>query len=151
MREFNRDGSVFGHGFTNSGHPVGVAVALETLAIYREMGVVQHVRERGKVLKNRLQTIGENSRIVGQVRGEGLMLAVEMVKNKETRQRFDPELKLGAEFDRKALANGLIIRPIDDIIALCPPFIISDDDINEIADRFERTLLEVEDYVGAVR
>jgi len=151
VREFNRDGSVFGHGFTNCGHPVGAAVALETLAIYREMGVVEHVRERGKLLKDRLQTIGENSPIVGQVRGEGLMLAVEIVKNKETRQRFDPELRVGAEFDRKALSNGLVIRPIDDIIAFCPPFIIGDDDINEIACLFERTLLEVEGYVGVVR
>jgi 4-aminobutyrate--pyruvate transaminase len=151
LREFNRDGSVFGHGFTNSGHPVGAAVALETLAIYAEMNVVRHVRERGKRLKDRLKAIGERSPIVGQVRGEGLMLAVEMVANKATRQRFDPKLRVGAEFDRRAQSNGLIIRPIDDTIALCPPYIISDADIDEIAQLFDKTLREVEGYVCAGR
>jgi 4-aminobutyrate--pyruvate transaminase len=151
MREFNRDGNVFGHGFTNSGHPVGATVALETLAIYGEISVVEHVRERGKRLKDRLQALCERSPIVGQVRGEGLMLAVEMVANKATRQRFDSKLKEGAELDRRAQSHGLIICLIDDIIALCPPFIISNADIDEIALLFDKTLREVEGYVGAAR
>jgi 4-aminobutyrate---pyruvate transaminase len=145
LTRLNAGGELFGHGFTNSGHPVGVAVALETLRIYAEMDVVAHVRRMGALLRTGLETIAARSGIVGQVRGEGLMIGVELVANPATRTAFDPALKVGARFDAQALANGLIIRAMGDTIGFCPPLIIDESGIEEALDLFARTLLTVEE------
>jgi len=148
LDEMNKAGELFGHGFTNSGHPVGAAVALETLRIYHEMDVVAHVREMGPRLKAGLEAIAARSGIVGQVRGEGLMIGVELVADPSSRTAFDPALKVGALFDAQALRNGLIIRAMGDTIGFCPPLIISAPEIDEILDLFARTLRAVEAKVG---
>ena len=69
VREFNKQGGSFGHGFTNSGHPVGVAVAVRLSKIYDEMDVVGHVRRMGARLRARFEEIGAASPIVGETRG----------------------------------------------------------------------------------
>jgi 4-aminobutyrate--pyruvate transaminase len=144
LAEMNKDGEIFGHGFTNSGHPVGVAVALETIRIYEEMDVVPHVRAMGARLRDGLETIAAASRIAGEVRGAGLMFGVELVAEPGSRTPFDPALKVGARFDGEALQNGLVIRPIGDIIAICPSLIIDEAGVDEILDLFGRTLRSVE-------
>jgi len=144
LTQFNQDGSLFGHGFTNSGHPVGAAVALETLAIYREMEVNAHVQKMGKRLKTGLMNIAAGSHIVGQVRGEGLMIGVELMQQPATRQPFPPARGIGAAFDRQALSNGLIIRPMGDIIGFCPPLIADEDDIDQMLALFAKTLSDIE-------
>ncbi|HWK45527.1 MAG TPA: aminotransferase [Stellaceae bacterium] len=148
LTRMNAGGELFGHGFTNSGHPVGVAVALETLRIYAEMDVVAHVRRMGARLRSGLDAIAARSNIVGQVRGEGLMYGVELVADPATRTAFDPALKLGARIDAQALANGLIIRAMGDTIGFCPPLIIDEAGIDEALDLFARTLRAVEDGLG---
>jgi 4-aminobutyrate--pyruvate transaminase len=149
LAEMNRAGELFGHGFTNSGHPVGAAVALETLRIYHEMDVVAHVREMGARLKTGLAAIAARSGIVGQVRGEGLMIGVELVADPPSRAAFAPELKIGALFDAQALAHGLIIRAMGDTIGLCPPLSITAAEIDEILDLFGRTLRGVEEQLAS--
>jgi 4-aminobutyrate--pyruvate transaminase len=144
LTEMNKAGELFGHGFTNSGHPVGAAVALETLRIYDEMDVVSQVRARGAQLKAGLQQIAAQSRIVGQVRGEGLIIGVELAADPASRTAFDPALKVGALFDEKALENGLVIRAMGDVIGLCPPLIITSAEIDELLGLFARTLRSVE-------
>lgn len=151
LAEMNKAGELFGHGFTNSGHPVGAAIALETLRIYHEMDVVGHVRAMGARLKTGLEAIAARSAIVGQVRGEGLMIGVELVADPATRRAFDPDLKIGARFDALALANGLIIRAMGDTIGFCPPLIIDAAGIDEALDLFARTLGQVEAEVGETR
>ncbi|MDJ0391602.1 aminotransferase [Roseomonas sp. E05] len=151
LAEMNKGGEIFGHGFTNSGHPVGVAVALETIRIYEEMDVVPHVRAMGARLRGGLEAIAAESGIVGQVRGAGLILGVEMVADPARRAAFDPALKVGARFDAEALRNGLVIRPMGDTIALCPPLIIDEAGVDEILDLFSRTLRAVEAGLGAPR
>jgi 4-aminobutyrate--pyruvate transaminase len=140
----NKNGELFGHGFTNSGHPVGSAVALEALRIYHDMDVVAHVRAMGARLRAGLDKIAAASSIVGQVRGEGLMFGVELVENPATRAAFDPAQKVGGAFDAQALENGLIIRAMGDTIGLCPPLIINPGEIDEMLDLFARTLTTVE-------
>jgi 4-aminobutyrate--pyruvate transaminase len=140
----NKNGELFGHGFTNSGHPVGSAVALEALRIYHEMDVVGHVRAMGARLRAGLAGIAAASSIVGEVRGEGLMFGVELVEDPATRTAFDPALKIGGAFDATALQNGLIIRAMGDTIGLCPPLIINLKEIDEMLDLFARTLKTVE-------
>jgi 4-aminobutyrate--pyruvate transaminase len=148
LAEINKSGEIFGHGFTNSGHPVGAAIALETLAIYHEMDVVAHVRTMSARLRAGLDRIAADSAIVGQVRGEGLMIGVELVADPATRQAFDPAVKAGAMFDAQALENGLVIRPMGDTIGLCPPLIINAAEIDELLGLFARTLRQVEDRLG---
>ncbi|KAA2214005.1 aminotransferase [Teichococcus oryzae] len=144
MAEMNKDGEIFGHGFTNSGHPVGAAIALETLRIYEEMDVVPHVRAMGERLRAGLRSIAGRSRIVGDVRGAGLMFAVELVADPATRAGFEPVGRIGARFDAEALNNGLIIRPMGDAIALCPPLIIDAGGVDELLERFDLSLRKVE-------
>jgi len=143
--------ALFGHGFTNSGHPVGAAVALEAIRIYEEMDVIPHVRAIGALLRARLEEMAASSRIVGHVRGAGLMLAMELAEDRERATPFPPEMRLGARFDEEALRNGLIIRPLGDIIACCPPLIIDEAGIHEIADKLALTLRRVEAQVLSER
>ncbi|MCZ0738428.1 aminotransferase [Phreatobacter sp. AB_2022a] len=144
LAAMNRAGELFGHGFTNSAHPVGAAIALETLAVYREMDVVAHVRAMGARLKAGLQAIAASSAIVGDVRGEGLMIGVELVADPASRTAFAPGLKIGGRFDATALENGLIIRAMGDTIGFCPPLIIDETGVDAILDLTARTLATVE-------
>ena len=151
LSSMNAGGELFGHGFTNSGHPVGTAVALETLRIYEEMDVVPHVRAMGTRLRAGLDRIAASSSIVGDVRGAGLMLGVELVADPSTRTAFDPALKVGARLDAQALENGLIIRAMGDTIGFCPPLIIDEAGVDEALDLFARTLATIEARLPAQR
>jgi 4-aminobutyrate--pyruvate transaminase len=148
LAEFNKDGELFGHGFTNSGHPVGAAVSLEALRIYHEMDVVAHVRKMGQRLRDGLQSASVGSRIVGQIRGAGLMIGVELVADPATHAPFPPALRVGAMFDEQAMANGLIIRPMGDIIGFSPPLIVGEYEVDEMAALFGKTLAEVESRIA---
>ncbi len=149
LAEMNKAGELFGHGFTNSGHPVGAAIALEALRIYDEMDIVRHVSGMGARLREGLDEIASRSGIVGQVRGEGLMIGVELVADPFTRRAFDPALKVGATFDTFALDHGLVIRAMGDTIGLCPPLIITASEIDETLGLFERTLRRLEETLAA--
>ncbi len=144
LREFNRQGGAFGHGFTNSGHPVGVAVAAEAIRIYEEMDVVDHVRRMGARLRAHFEEIGRASPIVGEVRGAGLMLGIELVQDKATRRPFAPDRQAGPTFDRLAYQNGLIARCMGDVLGFSPPLIVDEADVDEIADRFAASLMQLE-------
>lgn len=130
---FNGSQGAFGHGFTNSGHPVGTAVALEAIAIYEEMGLVDHVRRMGARLRGHFEEMAATSAIVGEVRGAGLMLGIELVADKATRTPFAPDRQIGATFDRMALANGLVTRCMGDTLGFAPPLIVSEAEVDEIA------------------
>lgn len=140
---FNEAGGVFGHGFTNSGHPVGVAVALEAIAIYEETGMVEHVRRVGARLRGHLDQLAD-SPIVGDIRGVGLMLGVEIVQDKATRAPFAPSRQAGPSFDRIAYRNGLIVRCMGDTLGMSPPLIVNESDVDEIADKFATSLRSLE-------
>ena len=140
---FNKNGGMFGHGFTNSGHPVGVAVALEAIAIYEEMDVVAHVRSMSTRLRGHVDQLASSS-IVGDIRGAGLMIGVEIVQDKATRAPFSPSMKVGPAFDRIAFKNGLIVRCMGDTLGMSPPLIIQEAEVDEIAEKFSASLRELE-------
>ena len=143
VNEFNRQGGSFGHGFTNSGHPVGVAVALETIKIYQEMNVVEHVRKMGARLRGHFEAMADRFPMIGDVRGAGLMLGIELVADRETRTPFDPALQAGLTFDQIAYENGLIGRCMGDTLGFSPPLIVTEKDVDEIAERCEKSLKEL--------
>jgi 4-aminobutyrate--pyruvate transaminase len=132
---------LFAHGFTYSGHPVPAAVALETLKIYEERDIVAHVRHVGPRLQDGLRRL-EDHPLVGEVRGLGLVAGVELVKNKETKEPFDPADGVGAFLYARTQEYGAIARAIVDTIAFAPPLIITDEEIDEMLGYFERGLAD---------
>ncbi|MBO6814347.1 MAG: aspartate aminotransferase family protein [Rhizobiaceae bacterium] len=128
-----------GHGFTGSAHPVATAVALENLAIIEEQMLVQNAGKMGAVLQKELARFLDHP-MVGEVRGCGLIAAVQLVADKSGRKPFNPEGKVGGYFFECAHDHGLIVRNIKDAIAICPPLIINEAQVKELVTRFEKAL-----------
>ena len=139
IKDASGDIGVFGHGYTYSGHPVSCAVALKTLEIYERDNIFDHVNEISSHFQARAQKLAELD-YVGEVRGIGLICGIEMVSNKETKALFNPVGSAGKIIAKKCQDNGLIIRAIGDVIALCPPLVISVDEINELFDILENSI-----------
>jgi len=145
--EGSRKFGVFGTGFTYSGHPVPAAVALETQRIYDERDIGTHVKSVSVGFQERLAALKDHP-LVGEVRGLGLIGAVELVADKDARRNFDPKQAVGAYAVERATEHGLIVRGlINDTVAFCPPLIITDGQVNDMFDMFERAL---DDTVGFV-
>jgi 4-aminobutyrate--pyruvate transaminase len=134
----------FGHGYTYSGHPVPAAVAVETLKIYDEIDIVGHVREVGPHLQAELRRRFAEHPLVGEVRGMGLIGALELVVDKAQRQNFDPTLKIGARLVKLGEKHGVIGRMLpNDSLAFSPPLIITCEEIDTMLDRTARALDEL--------
>ena len=133
---------IFGHGYTYSGHPVTTGVALETLRIYEERDVVGHVRRVSPYFQSKLAALAEHP-LVGDVSGVGLLAGLEIVRDKRTRESFDPADRIGESIQRAALRHGLISRALGDRLALCPPLIIGEPHVDEIAGAVRSALDDV--------
>ena len=141
IKKASNDVGVFGHGYTYSGHPVACAVALKTLEIYEELNLFSHVEEIAPKFQERVNKLG-TFEFVGEARGIGLIAALEIVKNKGTKENFDPYGKVGKQIAEICQKNGLIVRAIGDAIALCPPLIITEEQVDEMFDILEASLTE---------
>ncbi len=131
---------IFGHGFTYSGHPVCAAVALRTLELMEEREIIAHVRRVAPRFQQRIQDFADHP-LVGEARGVGLIGGIELSPDKATRARFDPALKMAPQLQALCQEEGLILRALpDDAIGFCPPLIISEDQIDDMFDRFGRAL-----------
>ena len=134
----------FGHGYTYSGHPVAAAVAIEALKIYDETDIVGHVREVGPYMQAELRRRFAGHELVGEVRGTGLIAAMELVADRNARQNFDPALKVGARLIKLGEQHGVICRSLpNDSVAFSPPLIITQAEIAEMLDRVEAALNEL--------
>ncbi len=139
----------FGHGNTYAGHPVGCAVALKTLEIYKRDKIMEHVKAVAPHFLARLTRLAEHP-LIGEARGLGLIGGIEFVKDKATKAQFDVKSAVAAKASAFAQAQGLIVRPTPgDRIAFCPPLIITAAEIDELFDRFERALAKTLDWVKA--
>ena len=134
---------VMGTGYTYGGHPVAAAVALETLKIYEERNTLEHVRNVMIPFQKRLRELDSHP-LVGEARGSGLIGAIELVADKSTRTPFDPSLKMAAQVYQQCLSQGLIVRalPAGDTIGICPPLIISEQQVNDLFDALTAALEE---------
>ena len=140
LAEQSKQLGLFGTGFTYGGHPVSAAVALETLKIYEERDIVSTVRNVAPRFQKRLKALGSHP-LVGQARGVGLIGALELVANKETRQLFEPDVKPAVRVVARALEQELILRATPgDSVAVCPPLIISESEIDHLFDRLTTAL-----------
>jgi 4-aminobutyrate--pyruvate transaminase len=142
-QESNRIGT-FGHGFTYSGHPVPAAVAIETLKIYDEMDIGAHVRDVGAHMQAELRRRFGEHELVGEIRGAGLIAAVELVADKATHTNFSPTAKVGPRLGKLCEEHGVIGRTVmNDALCFSPPLIISREDIDEMLARVGKALDEL--------
>ena len=137
----------FSHGFTYSGHPVCAAVALRNLELMELRALFAHAARMGDLMQDRLAQLADHP-LVGEVRGAGLIGAVELVADKATRAPFPASQGVGAYCMGRCEANGLISRAMGDTMALCPPLIITDAQIDEIFSKLELALNETLAWVG---
>ena len=142
IKHASGDVGVFAHGYTYSGHPVSCAVALKTLEIYERTKLFSHVSEVSVHFQSRVAKLSSYDH-VGEARGVGLVAGIELVKDKETKENFEPYGKIGMLLADACQKNGLIVRAIGDVIAICPPLIITESQIDELFDILEASIEEV--------
>jgi len=137
----------FAHGFTYAGNPMACAVGLEVLNIIIENDLPANVVRMGAILKSGLQDLADRHPIIGEVRGKGLLLAIELVENSKTREPFPAGHNVGQLLTNIAYDEGLIIyprRPINgllgDHVLVAPPLIITAEEVSELLKRLDRSL-----------
>ncbi|WP_447588157.1 aspartate aminotransferase family protein [Aquipseudomonas campi] len=134
------DGGDFNHGFTYSGHPVAAAVGLENIRILRDEKIVERVKaETAPYLQKRLRELADHP-LVGEVRGVGMLGAIELAKNKQTRERFPSETGVGMICRGHCFDNGLIMRAVGDTMIIAPPLVISKNEIDELIEKARKCL-----------
>ena len=138
----------FQHGHTYLGHPVACAASLAVLKKLINNNFPDQVKEKGKYLQKNLEiTLGQNQ-YIGDIRGRGLFRGIEIVKNRETKEPFSKDLNIAGKIKKKALDLGLICYPmqgtvdgiIGDHILIAPPFIIDENEIDEISQKLKSTI-----------
>jgi putrescine aminotransferase len=133
----------FQHGFTYSGHPTACAVGLRNLQIIEDERLVERVVEVGPYLQEQLRKLRSHD-IVGDVRGLGLMAAVEFVRDRQSKEQFDLSLGVARRVWTAALEMGVIVRPLPgDVIALSPPFVISEREIDRVVAVLDQVITTV--------
>lgn len=139
--ESNKLGTL-GHGFTAGGHPVAVAVGIENLNIIQERNLVEHAAKVGEHMLKRLNELADHP-MVGEVRGVGLIAAVELVADKATKKGLETPAQLGLAVSREMQDNGVIVRNIADAIAFCPPLIITEEQVDVMVDTLRAAIDKV--------
>lgn len=137
----------FSHGFTYAGNPMACAVGLEVLNIITEMRLPENAERMGRLLKSGLVAIAERNPMIGQVRGKGLLLAIELVADPNTREPYPAERQAALLLTDEAFARGLIVYPrrsihglAGDHVLIAPPLIIAESECLEILNRLEAAL-----------
>lgn len=147
MLPTSQKAGVFGHGYTYTGHPVSCAVALKTIEIYQRDNIFSQAATMGEYFQARLNELKQHP-LVGEVRGVGMIAAVEMVANKETKAALPAAI--GAYAQQVCQDNGLIVRALaGPSLAMCPPLIISREQIDELISKLQMALDAAQDYAGS--
>jgi len=143
----------FIHGHTFGGNPLSAAVGLEVLKIIQEEDLVDHVAEMGDYWLPKLEALKNKYRIIGDVRGKGLMIGIEFVRDRRSgKSPFDPTLNLRSRMQEECLKRGLYVYPggysvrgrAGDHILLAPPYIVEKTDIDKMTDIIEEAVAEIE-------
>lgn len=138
---------MFPHGYTYTGHPVAAAAANAVLDIVEKEDLPGNARETGGYFQKRLRETFADSPLVGEVRGVGLMGALEFVADRDSKARFEPSLKVGARVSNAALAEGMIARamPHGDILGFSPPLVITKEEVDIVIDKAKIAVDKVTD------
>ncbi|RLA08472.1 MAG: aspartate aminotransferase family protein [Gammaproteobacteria bacterium] len=139
---------MFHHGHTYIGHPMATAAGLAVQQEIQEKNLLENVNKQGELLKNTLQDIATNHPFIGDVRGRGLFVGLELVKDKNNKQPFGYKRRLHATIKKQAMDNGLMIYPMGGTIdgkngnhiLLAPPFIATSSDIEQICNKLIKSI-----------
>ncbi len=143
-------GGEFVHGFTYSGHPVACAVALENLEIIERENILELVKNKtAPYLEERWKKLSDHP-LIGEARIKGLVAAIEISNNKETRGRFSSDISAGSICRDIAISNGLVMRAVGDTMIIAPPLIISESEIDELIDKTTKTLDETNRHISSL-
>ncbi|GGB66973.1 aspartate aminotransferase family protein [Shewanella inventionis] len=142
-----QDCGEFTHGFTYSGHPVAAAAALENIRIIEQEKLVERVaKDTSPYLQSALQQLAEHP-LVGEVRGIGLVAAIELVKDKATHQRFDSNVGVGTFCRDACIKHGLVMRSVGDTMIISPPLTINHAEIDALVAMATQALNDTYQYV----
>lgn len=128
---------LFGHGYTYSAHPVGAAAALATLKILDDERIVEHVAQLGPYLQKEMRAAIADHPFVGEVRGRGFMIGIELVKDRATKAPFPREALVGRRLLKDLFGRGLISRALGDTLVFAPPLVVQRGDLDEIISKFK--------------
>lgn len=133
-------GGEFTHGFTYSGHPASCAAAIATIKSLRDEKIIDNVKNNtGPYLQQRLAELSDHP-LVGEVRCIGFIMAIELVKDKASRTRYDEELGAGSLCRDACVANGLIMRAVGDTMVMSPPLTLTKEQIDELVSKARAAL-----------
>ena len=132
------------HTFTATGHPVCSAAALKNIEIIEKENLVNNAAKNGLYFKEQLQTLIADHPTVGDVRGIGLLNAIELVNNRKTKEPFPDKANIDLKISQKLRAKGLLLRSNNGVIVLGPPLVITKPEIDEIIHLIDLTLWEIE-------
>ncbi|QCD43972.1 adenosylmethionine--8-amino-7-oxononanoate transaminase [Campylobacter mucosalis] len=133
----------FMHSHTYAGNPLGCAAALGVMKIFKEQNALKIANDTAKVLNELTLRAFSNHKFVGEVRSIGLINAIELVKDKDKKQSFDAKLRLGYEIYKVALKNGLLLRPLGDVLYFNPPLNITTDECEKAVEICKKSIEEV--------
>ncbi|MGH8311327.1 MAG: aminotransferase, partial [Steroidobacteraceae bacterium] len=135
------EGGLLAHGYTYAGHPVACAVAIANVQLMRREGLVERVRDDvGPYFRARLDELARSHPIVGEIRGVGLVAAIQLVKDKARRVIFSKEDDAATKCRDSALQNNLIMRAVNQAMILSPPLIITRAQIDELVEKAAKSL-----------
>jgi putrescine---pyruvate transaminase len=146
---FARPGSEFRHGFTFGGHTTACAAALENIAIIERENLVERTAEMGRYLRDKLEQLHKYS-IVGDVRGIGLLLALELLEDRSTWKKLEPEGEIGSWIRDRCYELGMILRNNEDILVFAPSLTITKQDIDLMVGLMEQAIAEACEKFGKI-
>ena len=126
------EGKSFLHSHTYSGNPIGCRIALEVLRIFKEENILEMINKKGEYLRKRAQELFLNHKNIGEYRQIGMIGALEFVKDKDSKELFPSEERVGYEIYKIALKKGALLRPLGNVIYFMPPYIITEEEIDNM-------------------
>ena len=150
---FARSDNFFKHILTFSGNPAAAAAALKNIEILENENLVENAATVGVYLKEQLEGLKEEHQIIGDVRGIGLIQALALVSDRETKAKFPPDTEIASRLKDKFRKNGLILYTDEDdhLISIAPPLCVTRDEVDEIVDAIGRSLGEFERELGVAK
>jgi adenosylmethionine-8-amino-7-oxononanoate aminotransferase len=157
VEPIRRGSGLFQHGHTYIGHPMAAAAALAVQQVIQRDNLLEAVRERGAYLRRALgEKLGRHPH-VGDIRGRGLFMGVELVQDRASKSPFDPVHKLHARIKSQAMANGLLVYPmggtidgrVGDHVLLAPPFIVTEAELDQVVERLAQSIDQAIDGLPA--
>lgn len=137
------EGRTFYHGHTYTGNPLACAAAIASLDLFEKKDLVRAVQRKSRELAGMLEDLNQ-LRHVGEVRQKGLMVGIELVADKATREPFDPKRRTGAEVCSKVRKHGVIIRPLGDVLVLMPPLAMGVEELSKIVEAVKGEIEQLE-------